>query len=156
MTKTKTKKLIKLILIWLLVLAIVSYYIFCNVIPRFTKYTSYYPFSHRIFNLDPDEVKEIRIQSGLGKCIYYDLREEIEDICKALNSARYSYSFPIIDIPSGGYDYIMTIRFFDGTGSGCIEYSDTGITMNNISYRYNAPVFKFLTDPLDALAKIPQ
>ena len=156
MTKTKTKKLIKLILIWLLVLAIVSYYIFCNVIPRFTKYTSYYPFSHRIFNLDPDEVKEIRIQSGLGKCIYYDLREEIEDICKALNSARYTYSFPIIDIPSGGYEYIMKIYFTDGTSSGWLEYSDTGITMNNISYRYNAPVFKFLTDPLDALAKIPQ
>ena len=156
MTKIGTKKLVKNILAWFLVLALVALYVFGNVIPRFTKYTSFYPFSHRIFNLDPDEVKEIRIQSGLGKCIYYDLREEIEDICKALNSARYTYSFPIIDIPSGGYDYIMTIRFFDGTGSGCIEYSDTGITMNNISYRYNAPVFKFLTDPLDALAKIPQ
>ena len=156
MTKTKTKKLIKLILIWLLVLGIVALYVFGNVIPRFTKYTSFYPFSHRIFNLDPDEVEEIILQSGLGNRVSYVYRHEIEDICEALNSARYSYSFPIIDIPSGGYDYIMTIRFFDGTGSGCIEYSDTGITMNNISYRYNAPVFKFLTDPLDALAKIPQ
>ena len=156
MTKIGTKKLVKNILAWFLVLALVALYIFCNVIPRFTKYTSYYPFSHRIFNLDPDEVKEIRIQSGLGKCIYYDLREEIEDICKALNSARYTYSFPIIDIPSGGYEYAMVIYFFDGTNSGWLGYSDTDITMNNIAYLYSAPVFKFLTDPLDALAKIPQ
>ena len=156
MTKIGTKKLVKNILAWFLVLALVALYVFSNVIPRFTKYTSYYPFSHRIFNIDPDDVEEIVLQSGHGKRIYYSSREEVEDICKALNSARYRYSFPIIDIPSGGYEYIMTICFFDGTGSGWIEYSDTGITMNNISYRYSAPVFKFLTDPLDALAQIPQ
>ena len=156
MTKVNTKKLIKNILVCLLVLGIVALYVFGNVIPRFTKYTSYYPFSHRIFNLDPDEVEEIILQSGLGNRVSYVYRHEIEDICEALNSARYSYSFPIIDIPSGGYEYGMVIYFFDGTGSGCIEYSDTGITVNNISYRYNAPVFKFLTDPLDALANTYQ
>ncbi|MBO5023151.1 MAG: hypothetical protein J6D11_02430 [Clostridia bacterium] len=152
MTKVNTKKLIKNILIWFLVLGIVALYIFGNVIPRFTKYTSFYPFSHRIFNLDPDEVEEIMLQSGLGKRVSYVYRHEIEDICEALNSARYSHSFPIIDIPSGGYDYIMTIYFFDGTSSGCIEYYDTNISINNIVYTYNAPVFKFLTDPLDELA----
>ncbi len=156
MTKVNAKKTIKNILIWFLVLGIVALYIFSNVIPRFTKYTSFYPFSHRIFNLDPDEVEEIRLQSGLGKYIYYDSRDEIEDICKALNSARYRYSFPIIDIPSGGYEYGMVIYFFDGTSSVWLEYSDKGITINNIAYEYSAPVFKFLTDPLDALAQIPQ
>ena len=48
------------------------------------------------------------------------------------------------------------VYFFDGTNSGWLGYSDTDITMNNIAYLYSAPVFKFLTDPLDALAKIPQ
>lgn len=156
MTKVNTKKLIKNILVCLLVLGIVALYVFGNVIPRFTKYTSFYPFSHRIFNLDPDEVEEIILQSGLGNRVSYVYRHEIEDICEALNSARYSYSFPIIDIPSGGYEYGMVIYFFDGTSSGWLEYSDTGITVNNISYRYNAPVFKFLTDPLDALANTYQ
>ena len=156
MTKIGTKKLVKNILAWFLVLALISYYIFCNVIPRFTKYTSYYPISHKIFNLNAAEVEEILIRSGVGRSFSYSSSDEIQDICSSLNSARYRYSFPIIDIPSGGYEYIMKIYFTDGTSSGWLEYSDTGITMNNISYRYNAPVFKFLTDPLDALAKIPQ
>ena len=147
MTKTKTKKLIKLILIWLLVLAIVSLYIFSLVVPRFTKYTSYYPISKKIFNLNAEEISEIYIQNDMLEGYSYTEKDEIKSVCDALNSAHYRFCIPTLPISKGGYSYALLIYFENGKTTGWLNFDGNGgITINGIYCIFDKATFKFLID----------
>lgn len=74
------------------------------IVTRYSRYTTYIPFSGRIFDVTPEEVRKIRVANS-DACIEvnFDTEEGLEEICDVLNSLRYRSWFPSIPIGMGGW-----------------------------------------------------
>lgn len=106
------------------------------VITRFSNYTTYLPFSRKLFCLESSDVKLIQITSGSGESVQIKETEEIKDIVNLLNDMRYQYCCPILEIAKGGYPYIIRIETSDE--NIVCEFDSDWIVYRNVRYYYDA------------------
>lgn len=98
---------------------------------RYSTYTTYIPFSGRIFSITENEVSAIRIQQA-GDISDYSEQSDLQGIVETLNSFRYNYWIPDIPLEMQGWDYRIVI--YNGDDSVSYYFGDKSITVNGIIY----------------------
>lgn len=136
--KFSRKKFIVVGVIFLMVLFVTT---------RYSTYTTYVPFTGRIFDIEPDEVRRIRVENGSSLVqVEFTTQEELEEICKVLNNLRYTRWFPDIPIPMGGWSRCV---FLDtGNGTKFFEFTSKSLLSRGIWYRITpetlAPLLEYV------------
>lgn len=98
------KRYIVILSIFILLLA--GYLVF--VATRFSEYTTYRPFSGRVFNITSENVKSVRIVNGnTGYIADYLDDESIRELVNYINKFRYQYWIPELPLKTGGYEYAL-------------------------------------------------
>jgi len=98
---------------------------------RYSKYTTYVPFSGWIFSANTEQISKIRIQQQ-GDYKEYSGQQEINSIVEVLNDFRYDYWFPDIPIQRAGWNYQITI--YNGDESVSYYFGDIYIHVRGVYY----------------------
>ena len=123
----KTKKFVKTLFILLAVLAVVF------AATRYSRLTTYIPFTGRIFHVSPEEVRSIRVASS-DSCteVNFETEEELEEICNVLNNLRYQWWIPKIPLEMGGWSRAVFIYTEDR--HYFFQYGDSFLLCRGIWY----------------------
>ena len=104
------------------------------IVTRFNVFTTYIPFSGRIFLIDQAEIDEICVQSGLtGEVYYFSESQELDHACQLLNNLRYAYWYPDVSVPMGGWQYRVVIVGEDGGRS--FHFGSDYIKVNGVIFQ---------------------
>ncbi len=100
---------------------------------RYGEFTTYVPFSGRIFSVDPTRTDQIFVQSGnTGDQVFFETAEEREWIAQRLNNLRYSVWIPKIPLAMGGWSYRVAIEVNNAQYS--YAFTERSMTVNGIVY----------------------
>jgi hypothetical protein len=98
---------------------------------RFGGQVQYNPLTRRVFRIDSEDVKSVRLQSGnTGAVIEYTDREDIEEMIGHLNSFRYKRRVPIPE-DSSGWTYGIRLYYLDGEAHFYLISGDDAIRVGN-------------------------
>ena len=102
-------------------------------VTRFGRFTTYLPFSGRLFAIDSTEVTTNFIQNGTtGQQHFFETEEEKTQIAEVLNGLRYRVWLPTIPIAKGGWSYRIAIETEDRQYS--YSFGPRDMTVNGIIY----------------------
>lgn len=100
---------------------------------RYSAYTTYVPFTGRIFSISEDKVDIVKIQSGgSGDFIDYSEQPEIQNFITELNGIRYKYWIPDIPLAMSGWNYRIVIYY--GEESVSYYFGESHIKVRGIIY----------------------
>ena len=98
----KTSRRKKLIVAGIIIVAL--YLIFA--VTRYSQYTTYIPFTGRIFDIDAGDLDGVTVRNGTtGESVYFETAEEIESIVCSINALRYKFWTPKAPGSRGGWSY---------------------------------------------------
>lgn len=93
---------------------LVIYIIFA--VTRYSKHTTFIPFTGRVLNIGVEELDLIYIQSGSsGEMIVFTAADEVQDMRELLNGFRYVFWLPKSPFPAGGWTFRVVLDFSNGT-----------------------------------------
>lgn len=107
-------------------------------------YLTYEPFSHKLFNIDPDSVARIyaALEHGEGNTLDFNSKKDIETISEYLNSFRYTFWVPgpgEQEIPSGTWHPNIYMKRKDSVDRGESIYDDLDFSFENNRFRIFGP-----------------
>lgn len=102
-------------------------------VTRFGRFTTYLPFSGRLFAIDSTEVTTIFIQNGTtGQQHFFETEEEKAQIAETLNGLRYRAWVPTLPMAKGGWSYRVAIETENRQYS--YTFGPNYMTVNGIAY----------------------
>lgn len=102
-------------------------------VTRFGPFTTYLPFSGRLFAVDTAKAETIFVQNGTtGQQHFFDTEEEMDQIAEQLNGLRYRVWIPRLPIATGGWSYRMAIETGDRQYS--YTFGENYMIVNGIVY----------------------
>lgn len=124
----------------LLIFALILYVIFA--VTRYSKDTTYIPFTGRIFDIEVTE--ETRIRATIGGTDVIWEGEDAAEIAELLNSIRYWWWYPENPVPHGGWDYAFVVNgeWYEASPKG------KAIQANGIWYQLRGAPLKDVYDQL--------
>ena len=134
---------------WIIpVLVLALAYLIVFVPSRFSAYTTYIPFSGKVFQISADDVDTITFWK-YGETIVYTDSEDKAEIVNLLNGFRYWYWMPSLPVGMGGWTYMIDI---DGDSkSENYVFGDSWIKVNGLYLYGKTGYFDAILTELDAL-----
>lgn len=121
---------------------------------RFSAYTTYAPFSGRVFDMKENDVKYIRITNGnTTQTINLEKEDAVtKEVIRSLNDFRYNFWLPIIPLGSVGYSYAFGIHMENGEYYSHI-ISSNGVDVRGVWFHCSNESLQKLMDIVDAVPK---
>ena len=117
---------------------------------RFSAYTTYEFLSGRVFDIDPTDVTQITVRSGLtGESVPISDRDELVAVVNLANQFRYKYWVPKLPIGISGWRYLVRIEFADGEKEDFL-FAESMIVARGVYYygsdKYFQPLISIMSD----------
>lgn len=124
------KKSPKRLLLLLLAIALVWGAFACT---RYSAFTTYVPFSGRIFAVEPAQADRMFVQNGTtGTQHFFESAEEKAEIARLLNELHYRFWLPALPIARGGWSWRVAIEA--GGKQYSFTFGDGSMTVNGVVY----------------------
>lgn len=138
-----TKKRIKKKYVVLLIILLAAYLLFA--FTRQSEYSTYVPFSGKVFNIKREDVDAVCIFNG-NQVISVDLDDDqqIQQVVELLNGLRYQFWIPVPPIGSSGYSYLLWLEI-DGERIA-FKFNKNQILVKNVWYFCGDHCLSALTD----------
>ena len=134
-------------LVTLFFLIVIPFLIFA--LTRFGPFTTYVPFSGKVFQMDSASIESFSIRDGsTGTMINYETEEDINEMAEFLGAFRSDYWVPDIPIPRSGWSYAVVVFSKDGT-SDSFEFTPYWIQVRGIQYHIHDAYFDGLIDMVE-------
>ncbi|WP_312939910.1 hypothetical protein [Oscillibacter sp.] len=119
---------------------------------RFSVFTTYEPFSGKVFSIDVSTIESVKIRDGnTGDKVKFPEKGQVHSIITSLNNFRYDFCIPKIPIKTGGWSYKIDIESEDTIAS--YYFNDSWITVNGFVFYGDKQYFQlFIAELADKRA----